>query len=170
MERRTAVKKLKVSLIAILLAAMLACTAGAEIITPTAAVASTEFADVVGPRHLIDPTRLNASNQHVARRWGGNWLASDARNTDENWVYIDLGASYDLDEIRIWNYHEEERAEIPELRGRGVRRFSPRTDPCSIASCRPAAARRALFYSSSAAFFLFFDRGLGWLLSGLSEA
>jgi len=124
MERKTAVKTLDVFLTAVLMSAMLAGSTGAEIISPTAAVASTKFADVVGPGHLIDPTRLNASNQHVARRWGGNWLASDARNTDENWVYIDLGASYDLDEIRIWNYHEEEKAGIPELKGRGVKACS----------------------------------------------
>ena len=124
MERKTAVKKLEVFLFAALVAAMLARTAGADIITPTAAVANSQFADVVGPGHLIDPTRLNASNQHVASAWGGNWLASDAWNTHENWVCIDLGVSWDLDEIRIWNYHEEEGAGIPELSGRGVKACS----------------------------------------------
>jgi len=117
-------KKPESLLIAVLVAAMLAGTAGAEIITSTAAVANSEYSARVGPGHLIDPAHLNASNQHVASGWGGNWLANDGWNTDENWVYIDLGTSCDLDEIRIWNYHEDGGPGIPELMGRGVKACS----------------------------------------------
>ncbi len=117
-------KKTELLLIAVLVAAMLDGSANAQIITPTAAVASTEFHAVVGPGHLIDPSHLDASNQHIARAWGGNWLASDGWKTEDNWVYIDLGASCDLDEIRVWNYHEDAGPGIPELMGRGVKACS----------------------------------------------
>ncbi|MAG93175.1 MAG: hypothetical protein CMJ48_05435, partial [Planctomycetaceae bacterium] len=111
-------------LIAVFVVAVLARTASAEIITPAAAVASTEFAGVVGPGHLIDSTRLNASNQHTPRAWGGNWLSADRGKTQDHWVYIDLGVPWKLDELRIWNYHEDGGPGIPELLGRGVKACS----------------------------------------------
>ncbi|KKL73621.1 hypothetical protein LCGC14_2073030, partial [marine sediment metagenome] len=117
-------KKMDILLIAVLAAAMSAGTADAEIITPAAAVASTEYLALVGPGHLIDPARLNASNQHIPRAWGGNWLATDGWNTEDHWVYIDLGAPCELDELRIWNYHEDAGPRIPELLGRGVKACS----------------------------------------------
>ncbi len=111
-------------LIAVFVAAMLARTADAEIITPAAAVASTEYLTLVGSRNLIDPARLNSSNQHIPKTWGGNWLSGDQWNTEDHWVYIDLGAPCELDELRIWNYHEDAGPRIPELLGRGVKACS----------------------------------------------
>ena len=97
---------------------------GARVIRPVAAVASSEYERGVGAHHLIDPSRLNQTNEHIGRIWGGNWLSGDGWNTGDNWVYIDLGAAYDLAEVRIWNYHENERPAVPELRGRGVKACS----------------------------------------------
>ena len=111
----------EVLLAAAFVAAILVGTADAQIIAPAGVVANSEYAAVVGPRHLIDPARLNASGRHIPRAWGGNWLASDGFHTYDNWVYVDLGVEYDLDEIRIWNYHEDAGPGIPELLGRGVK-------------------------------------------------
>ncbi len=109
-------------LIVVLAMAMVVGTAGAEIITPIAAVANSEYSARVGPGHLIDPARLNASNQHVAISFGANYLGNDGWDTHANWVYIDLGNSYDLDEIRIWNYHEN--GGTHEVNGRSVKTSS----------------------------------------------
>lgn len=99
-------------------------TSGARVIRAVEAVASSVYEGGVGAQHLIDPSRLNEANEHIGRIWGGNWLSGEGWNTWDNWVYIDLGATYDLAEIRVWNYHENERPGIPELRGRGVKACS----------------------------------------------
>ena len=123
-ERGTVMRRAGVLLMTAFPATLLAPTAGAQILAPTAAVANTEYASLVGPRHLIDPARLNGTNRHIATAWGGNWLADDRLPTHDNWVYVDLGALCDLDEIRVWNYHEDAGPGIPELKGRGVRACS----------------------------------------------
>ncbi len=120
-ERGTVVKRVGFLLATALPATLLAPTANAQILTPTAAVANTEYASLVGPRHLIDPTRLNSFNRHIPIAWGGSWLAGDSLPTHDNWVYVDLGAPCDVDEIRVWNYHEDAGPGIPELRGRGAK-------------------------------------------------
>ncbi len=100
------------------LAAMLAATAGADVITPEAVVASSQYSSASGPGHLIDPSHLSDSTQHIAKKWGSNWFASNKLDTSANWVYVDLGDSYSLDEIRIWNYHEICPSEV---NGRGTK-------------------------------------------------
>ena len=87
------------------------------IIVPASATANTEYspANGWGPASaLIDPTDLNASNQHMAEGFASNpdWLGTDVWGTWENWVYLDLGAAYDLEELRIWNYHEDAPIEV----------------------------------------------------------
>jgi hypothetical protein len=79
-------KGVGVLLMAAFLVGLLAPTAEAQILTPTAAAANTEYASLVGPRHLIDPARLNDSNRHIPIAWGGNWLAGDRLPTHDNWV------------------------------------------------------------------------------------
>ncbi|MCP4342266.1 MAG: hypothetical protein GY799_26175, partial [Desulfobulbaceae bacterium] len=105
-------------LMLILSAAMMVATAGAEVITPIDIVVSSQYSSASGSGNLIDPSRLSDSNQHIAKKWGSNWLASNNLDTSANWVYVDLGDSYSLDEIRIWNYHEICPSEVS---GRGTK-------------------------------------------------
>ena len=104
----------------VLTAAMLIATTGAKIITPVDIAVNSQYSSVTGPENLINPSHLNASNQHVAKSFGSNWLGSDNFDTSANWVYVDLGESYSIDEIRIWNYHESEvNAEVTGRSTRG---------------------------------------------------
>ena len=99
-------KKKELILTVVLIGAMFIATAGAKVITPISVVASSQYSPAVGPGNLIDPSHLSVSGQHVATSFGSNWLADDKLDTSANWVYVDLGESYSIDEIRIWNYHE----------------------------------------------------------------
>lgn len=92
------------------LAMVLASTGafGQTTIVPAAAVANQEHTPGNSwglASNLIDASALNGSNQLMARGWNNNYL-SNAWATWEHWVYIDLGAEYDLDEIRVWNYND----------------------------------------------------------------
>ena len=115
-------KKKEIILTVILVGAMLIATAGAKVITPISVVASSQYSPAVGPGNLIDPSHLSASGQHVATSFGSNWLADDELDTSANWVYVDLGDSYSIDEIRIWNYHENNGS--AEVVGRSVKSSS----------------------------------------------
>ncbi|MHC4962987.1 MAG: hypothetical protein ACYTGA_12820, partial [Planctomycetota bacterium] len=112
-----------ISIIA-LLAVMSPVAAGAEIIAPAAAVANSKYGDSYGndwgiASNLIDATRINDSNQLVPGAWYSGFIGDDTWDTQDNWVYIDLGAIYDLDEIRIWNYTETDT--VNNLLGRCVK-------------------------------------------------
>lgn len=81
------------------------------IITPAAAVANTEWGSPIGDAiHLIDASRIDGANQLVPGGWDTGYVGRDDWGTWENWVYIDLGKAYPLDEIRIWNYTETDTA------------------------------------------------------------
>jgi hypothetical protein len=101
--------------------AVIAATSQAGIIAPTEAVANTHdgFGPASSASNLIDAARLNGSNQLVPGSWVSGWVGTDAWGTWENWVYIDLGAEYNLEEIRIWNYTETDTAN--NFIGRGVK-------------------------------------------------
>jgi len=129
-------KHMGILLVAASVAAVLAGTADAEIITPTAAVASTVYRPSEGPHHLIDRTHLNDSNRHVASAFGKNFLSGDRWPTHDNWVYVDLGGPHNLDEIRIWNYHEN--GGIHEVAGRSVKACSLWVAPDGAALPKPA--------------------------------
>ena len=72
----------------------------------------------------IDPTDLNGDNEHVAEPFsaGPNWLSNETNPAGDEWIFVDLGAEYDLGEIRIWNYHEN-AAGGGDVSGRGVNSF-----------------------------------------------
>ncbi len=93
--------------------------ANAAVIAPVSAVANTydDYGPATAVANLIDASRINGSNQLVPGAWGTTYWSTDTWGTWENWVYIDLGAEYDLDEIRIWNYSETDTAN--NLIGRG---------------------------------------------------
>ena len=113
--------KKKLMTVAIIGIAIMTGMASAAIIAPTGAVANT--GDAYGPAssaaNLIDDSRLNGSNQLVPGSWVSGWVGTDSWGTWENWVYIDLGAEYDLDEIRIWNYTETDT--VNDLIGRSTK-------------------------------------------------
>ena len=92
--------------IVVLTWALLIASAGAEVITPVDIVANSQYDSGTIPGNLINPSHLNDSNQHIPRAYNKNWLASDALDPASNWIFVDLGGLYSLDEIRIWNYHE----------------------------------------------------------------
>ncbi len=74
--------------------------------------------------NAVDPTDLNDSGRHISSGWGNGtcWLSSSAGEPNDQWIYVDLGGAYDLEEIRIWNYHESTGGG-PEVSGRSVRQF-----------------------------------------------
>ena len=112
-------------IVALIATAIMTGAVNAAIITPTAAVANTEFnaANNWGNAlHLIDATRITRDNRVGAGDWARGYIGTDGWGTWENCVYIDLGAGYSLDEIRIWNYTESDTAN--NLIGRGVKTSS----------------------------------------------
>ena len=73
----------------------------------------------------IDVTDLNGDNKHMAEPFsaGLNWLSNETSPAGDEWIFIDLGAAYDLGEVRIWNYHESS-AGAGDVSGRSVNSFS----------------------------------------------
>ena len=91
----------------------------AEIIEPITAAASSQYNSSTGAENLIAVSHLSDNNEHIATTFGSNWLARDGVESSLDWVYIDLGELYSLDEIRIWNYHEDGGA--AEVAGRSTK-------------------------------------------------
>ncbi|MCP4813438.1 MAG: hypothetical protein GY888_13080, partial [Planctomycetaceae bacterium] len=61
-----------------------------------------------GPTDAAQMIRLDreSGDQAMAGKWDsltGNWPYVDNAGTVDAWVYFDLGAEYDLEEIRLWN-------------------------------------------------------------------
>ncbi len=86
---------------------LLAGTVTADVITPTAAYSRTGFGAPRSAAQLIISSR-ESGDQFMAGYWNpasaDAWpFANGGGDCDQEWVYIDLGAEYDLDEIRLWN-------------------------------------------------------------------
>ena len=116
----------KLMTVAIIGIAIMTGMASAAVIAPVAAVSNTYFgenhgADWGNAGQLADAGRV-VSNQFTPGGWNTNYLAKDNWGTWENWVYIDLGAEYDLDEISIWNITDNDP--VNNLTGRGVKASS----------------------------------------------
>lgn len=101
----------------------------APIITATNATASTSFYSATA-NQVINVTHLDPNNMLKVRNVWGNWLfdcttiqntanTAPATFTSYQWIYIDLGKNYDLDEIRIWNYFDSAAG----VTGRGIKNF-----------------------------------------------
>lgn len=97
----------------------MANTASAIIINGTATVSSA-FTGAHGGAAATDPTDLNGAGQHIGGDFGAgiSWLSGNNTTADE-WIFVDLGAEFKLDEIEIWNYHEVVGAAF-ETNGRSV--------------------------------------------------
>jgi len=95
--------------VVVLAMAMANAACAGILITPVSAAANTQYDAGHAAGALIDPMDMNPSNQHVAEPFpnGGSWLGTDEWGTWENWVYLDLGAAYDVEAVRIWNYQED---------------------------------------------------------------
>jgi hypothetical protein len=83
-------------------------------IAPTAAYSRTAFGAPRSAAQLIIPQR-EVGDQFMAGKWNPStptaWpFANGGGNNDEEWVYVDLGAEYNLEEIRIWNGDYQETA------------------------------------------------------------
>lgn len=96
---------------------------GGVILSPIEMVVSSAYDAGHGGDALTDLTDLNASNQHLGGGFGSNvsWISGD-NNTSDEWVYLDLGAEFNLEEVRIWNYHEVVGAAF-ETNGRSVKGY-----------------------------------------------
>lgn len=94
----------------------------AAVIAGTTATTSSEYGGGVElSTDLVDAADLNASNEHLSSAFGGgtNWLSSNGSLAADQWVYIDLGAEYDLSEVQIWNYNSSSTG-AGEVSRRGV--------------------------------------------------
>lgn len=101
-------------------------TSEAAIITGTTATVSSQYAGFEFSSDLVDAADLNVSNEHLSSVFGGgtNWLSVDGAvgTAAVQWVYIDLGTEYDLEEVRIWNYNSSSTG-AGDVSGRGVNAF-----------------------------------------------
>ena len=102
-------------------AVLLCGTVNAVTIQSTGAVANqVAYAGATEPTNLIDPTQTSGTQLYMPA-WADVYLSNEW-GTEHHWIYIDLGATYDLDTIRIWNYmHQETTLDVS---GRGGKNIS----------------------------------------------
>ena len=117
---------LKSAVIACMVA--MSCAASADtIISGMTATASSQIGAAVAYK-AVNPADLTADNQNIGSDYTQNWLSNSPAG--DQWIYVDLGATYDLSEVRLWNYHEI--AGGGEANGRGI-------DACEIFVAGPGA-------------------------------
>ena len=94
----------------------------APIITATSAWASSElFGAGTSAYKVLDTSRLNGSNQLIVGDWSNNWLSNDSGWTSYQWIVVDLGNTYNVDEVHVWNYFDNA---VPDQSGRGYKDFA----------------------------------------------
>lgn len=115
-------EKMVLWLVIAVVAALCVNVNAAPIITASSAWASSElFGLGTSAYKVLDTSRLNGSNQLIVGDWSNNWLSSDGDFTSYQWLVVDLGASYNVDEIRIWNYFDNA---VSDESGRGYKDFN----------------------------------------------
>jgi hypothetical protein len=104
--------RMKMMCVIVAVMAILACTTvWADIITPTGATAYTNYSGQP-PTKLIADTQLTKPNPNDATTWTykitdwNGWMASNNTPNDE-WLLFDLGQSYNINKIDLWNYYQQ---------------------------------------------------------------
>jgi hypothetical protein len=82
----------------------------APVITASTAWASSEgYGGPTVAAKVLDTSRLNGSNQLIPGDWSNNWIWNPTGSsffTSWEWIVVDLGKNYNVDELRIWNYFD----------------------------------------------------------------
>lgn len=112
-------------------------TNASSIIHPVNAWASGElYGAATGAMKVLDDSRLNSSNQLIVGDWSNNWIWNTNTFTSYQWIVVDLGASFDIDEIRIWNYFDNA---VPDVSTRGMKDYALWLAPDSPSTVLPVA-------------------------------
>ena len=93
--------KKKLMTLVIVGAAIMTSMASADVIAPTGAASRAVLAPgVTEATHLINPAR-EVGDQYKTEAWPDLFMGLG--DAEDEWVYVDLGAEYDLGQLRIWN-------------------------------------------------------------------